>query len=99
MAWPEDSDPMGHTGLRGDGECFGDPGQQGKHMDSGCTMGVVREVSSQRLLRAKNWGPFLRNLSSFAEVSSLTFPSPGRQGGTERKYSHHNLTEKETEAH
>lgn len=68
-------------------------------MDSVCGVGLARAVSSQKLPGVKNRGLFLRNLSNFTEVASLTFPSPGKQGGTERKHSHHYLTEKETEAH
>lgn len=62
-------------------------------------MRLAREVSSQKLPGVKNRGLFIRNVSNFTEVGSLTFPSPRRQGGTERKHSHQDFTEKETEAH
>lgn len=72
-------------------------------MDSGWGVGIPREVTPDDLhtdsLELKVRGCFFQKSKATLQKGPLPFPNPGRQGGTERKHSHHCLTERETEAH
>lgn len=57
-------------------------------MDSGWSVDVAREVSSDYLhrnsLELKDQGLFFRKPSNLREAGPLPSPNPGRQGGPER---------------